>query len=322
MLGIKIISPKMLVYLNYGKYNKMRTTRHPIGPQKTHNRTLKSPFLVLLEAKNILITSFITEKQMLPFEPKMLSFKIRKKLELCLLSLEMADDWHPHKTDLIISSAVAVFYPFLAGFLFDKTGALLPMAIYYGLAWGLVIWRRKETGYVKKFSKPPLSFYINVATIILCVIFAYFGRIEHPESKTRGVLLTAFIWAPINAASEQLLWIYIFESWDLYQPPGSDGITEKTSNNARKMRTVVGLIFFTVFVGLIHTSFWVKFLHTVDPSLTFGIIFVLLSTITGFLHIIVWRQSHQMFYTFIPHFILNFIPTFFTGYSMVPYLLN
>jgi len=230
----------------------------------------------------------------------------------------MLNPFNPHKIDLSISIFLVIFLPFFAGLLFQITGALLPILIYYGLAWGIVKVRRGSTGYLNEFKKKyPLSFIINLLIILSSMIFGFFGRITH-SSDYLGVLLTALIWAPLNAASEQLLWIYIFESWDLYY------INDESEENPKIKRVlfrIIGLVLFTIFVGTIHTFFWTQFLHIVDPNTIYGIIFVLLTTLSGYLHIIVWRQSNQMILTFIPHFILNFIPIFFTGYSLLTYLL-
>ncbi len=233
----------------------------------------------------------------------------------------MSKKWQPDKTDLLLATLIAIAYPFIARTLYNKTGALIPMLIYYGLAWGVFFWRRGETGYKKKFSNPPVWFYINLLFIIIAVVIGYFARIEHEQENNYGMFLTASIWAPINAASEQLLWIYIFESWDLYFPSEE---SKNTKGNKKKsiIGKTIGLILFSIFVGMIHTFFWVSFLHTIEPAQALGMIFVAITSITGFLHIIVWRQSKQMFYTFIPHFILNLIPTIYTGYSILPYLIS
>lgn len=91
--------------------------------------------------------------------------------------------------------------------------------------------------------------------------------------------------------------------------------------NALAFRTI-GLLFFLVFVGLIHTLFWVQFLNTVQAGTLFGTIFVVLTSVSGFLHLVVWRRSRQMVFTFIPHLLLNLVPLIWTGYSMVPYLFS
>ena len=138
---------------------------------------------------------------------------------------------------------------------------------------------------------------------------------EVPSPDITGVLVTAVFWAVFNAASEQLLWIYIFESWDL-------SALFTGLKYGRLLKRAVGLLLFTIFVGTIHTLFWVRFLHTVDAEMSLGTIFVILTSISGYLHIAVWRKGGEMLYTFIPHFLLNLLPLFWTGYSILPYLLE
>lgn len=229
----------------------------------------------------------------------------------------MVNQWTPKPLDLGLSSIIAVGLPFLANILYFSTGALLPMVLYYGLAWGIVKWRRGSTGYFNEFKtmRPP-SFFINVGIIIMSLVVAFFVRIVNPHPNAMGVILTALIWAPVNAATEQLLWIYIFEAWDLYPSEPKENGTKAWSFR------IFGLLFFLIFVGMIHTLFWVNFLHTVDAGNVLGILFVLLTSVSGIMHIWVWRQSNQMIFTFIPHFLLNLFPLFWTGYSIVPYLLN
>ena len=227
--------------------------------------------------------------------------------------------WKPTPLDLGFSVIIAIAFPFLMQFLYVQTGALIPMLLYYGLAWGICKWRRGSTGYFNRDTsktKVPHVFWVNVGVVCLSLIFAYLVRIENSHPNITGVVLTGLIWAMINAASEQLLWIYIFESWDLYRP-----WTEETHKKNGLYRSI-GLLLFTAFVGTIHTMFWANFLHTVEATGLIGVIFILLTTVSGFLHLVVWRKGNQMIYTFIPHFLLNLIPLFWTGYSIVPYLFN
>ena len=227
----------------------------------------------------------------------------------------MVEKWKPQTLDLILSVLIAIGFPFLAQILYFMTGALFPMLIYYGMAWGISKWRRGSTGYFNKFKKkPPIAFFVNLGVIILSLVFAYLARIVVTNINILGVIFTAVIWASTNAASEQILWIFIFEAWDLYP-------SRPKENKKNMIYSIIGLLLFTSFVGLIHVFFWVNFLHTVESNNIFGIIFVLLTTLSGFLHLIVWRKSNQMVYTFIPHFMLNLIPLFWTGYSIILYLL-
>jgi hypothetical protein len=219
--------------------------------------------------------------------------------------------WKPGILDLVLSAVLAIFLPFAAGFLYLRTGAFLPMVLYYGLAWGLVKWRRGSIGYRNAFpARPPLAFFLNIGVILACLVFAWLSPIVNPSIQPLGMLLTALVWAPLNAATEQILWIYIFDAWDLYP--------KKVSILFR----VIGLLFFSTFVGLIHTSYWVRFLNTVQAGTLFGTLFIVLTSLSGFLHIVVWRQSKQMVFTFIPHLILNLVPIFWTNYSIIPYLFR
>ncbi|MHA1672907.1 MAG: hypothetical protein ACTSYI_04715 [Promethearchaeota archaeon] len=229
----------------------------------------------------------------------------------------MEKAWKPTPLDLVLSLVLAIAFPFIAQYLYFATGALMPMILYYGLAWGIWKWRRGSTVYFIAFkTKYPRSFFVNVGVILLSLICAYFARIISVDPNSTGVILTAVIWATINAASEQLLWIYIFESWDLYLP--------WTEENKKKnwVYRAIGLVLFSAFVGTIHTMYWVNFLHTVDATMVIGVVFVLLTTVSGYLHLVVWREGNQMILTFIPHFLLNLIPLFWTGYSIFPYLLK
>lgn len=219
--------------------------------------------------------------------------------------------WKPAKLDLVLAAGIAISLPFVAGFLYQRTGAFLPMLLYYGLAWGLVRWRRGAIGYRNPFpARPPFSFYLNTGIILVCLVCAWLSPIINPSIDPLGMALTALVWAPINAATEQILWIYIFEAWDLYP------------KKIKLAYRVIGLLLFSAFVGLIHTSFWVQFLHTVQSGTLFGTLFIILTSLSGFLHIVVWRQSRQMVFTFIPHLILNLVPIFWTGYSILPYLFR
>ena len=63
-------------------------------------------------------------------------------------------------------------------------------------------------------------------------------------------------------------------------------------------------------------------LLTVESGTLFGIVFIVLTSLSGFLHLIVWRKSHQMLFTFIPHLLLNLVPIIWTHYSILPFLFR
>ena len=176
---------------------------------------------------------------------------------------------------------------------------------------GLVKWRRGSSGYFNPFPRRITGFfYLNLGVILISLVFAYLARNTFPNATTLGILVTALVWAPLNASSEQLLWIYLFEAWDLFPKKATPAFR------------LVGLVLFTIFVGLIHTLFWAKFLVTVDPSPPYGLLFILLTSLSGYLHLVVWRKSNHMILTFIPHLLLNLAPLFWTHYSILPFLIR
>ena len=219
--------------------------------------------------------------------------------------------WQPKKLDLGLAALIALLLPIIAGQLYGLTGALIPMLLYYGLAWIIVKWRRGSTGYLNPLPKKITAFfYLNVGVIFSSLVCAYLARNTFPGNDTTGIVITALVWAPLNAATEQLLWIYLFEVWDLFPSKPRPGFR------------LIGLILFAAFVGMIHTMYWAKFLTTVDEKQVFGVAFILLTSVSGFLHLIVWRKSNHMVFTFIPHYFLNLIPIFWTSYSVLPFLFQ
>jgi uncharacterized membrane protein len=231
----------------------------------------------------------------------------------------MESSWNPNRFDLLLAVLIVLIFPILARILYFATGALIPLIIYYGAAWGISIWRRGNSGYSMKTKiLIPRAFVINVIVIGFALVFAFLARNKDLIPNSTGAFLTALVWAPINAASEQLLWIYLYDSWDLYTP-------SKEQYSTRSwvwIQRIVGFILFTAFVGTIHTFFWVEFLVPVMSDNIFGVIFVLLTSLSGYIHLIAWRESNNMVYTFIPHFLLNLVPLFWTGYSILPFLIK
>jgi len=234
--------------------------------------------------------------------------------------------WEPTNLDLILSTGFSLGLPALFSILYDALGALIPMIIYYVIAWGVMKWRRGHTGYLNKPKKKlPVSFVINLVIIVFTVILGSFAPIKTIGSNVTGVVLTTIFWPLANASSEQLLWIYIFEAWDLRFPwkDAKNAPQNGKASNQRKnwIFRAIGLILNTVFVGTVHTMFWTKFLHVVDSEGMIGIIFLITTSISGYIHLWAWRESNNMVFTFIPHYILNLVPFFWIGFSMVPYLV-
>jgi hypothetical protein len=231
----------------------------------------------------------------------------------------MKSSWNPNRFDLLLAFLIVLIIPILARILYFASGALIPLIIYYGAAWGISIWRRGNSGYSMKTKVLiPKAFVINIIVIGLALVCAFLARNKDLIPNYTGVMLTGLIWAPVNAASEQLLWIYLYDSWDLYNPLKK----QYSTRNRVWIQRIVGFSLFTAFVGTIHTFFWVEFLDPVMSDNIFGVIFILLTSLSGYIHILAWRESNNMVYTFIPHFLLNLVPLFWTGYSILPFFIK
>jgi len=123
------------------------------------------------------------------------------------------------------------------------------MILDYSIAWGIVKWRRGSTRYFNSSTTKVFRFFIvNILVVSLALVFAYQARIIATDTSTTGVLFMIFIWEPINASSDQLLWIYLFEVRDLL--PAAESTTFRKFGFKS-----IGMLLFTSFVGMIHVLF-------------------------------------------------------------------
>src|SRR6056297_3311769 len=100
----------------------------------------------------------------------------------------MDKSWRPTIVDLGLSVVIALGFSFLAQALYNISGAIIPMIIYYGLAWGIAKWRRGYTGYFRKIEKKNLFyFYVNTGVIVIGLVLAYFARIEVENANNLGM---------------------------------------------------------------------------------------------------------------------------------------
>mgnify|MGYP001066250455 CR=1 FL=1 len=91
--------------------------------------------------------------------------------------MSISAKWQPKKLDLGLAAIIAILFPVLAGLLYGTTGALLPMLLYYALAWILIKWRRGSTGYFNPLPKKITGFfYLNVGM----EHEGYLARVEIP----------------------------------------------------------------------------------------------------------------------------------------------
>lgn len=111
-------------------------------------------------------------------------------------------EFKPNNTDLVLALIATFGMPLISGLLYEFTGALIPMLIYYVLFCVIVVmWRKKSLEYHIPKDWAIKYFLIFVGVQIVTQIFAAI-LIKISYDPPLGILLTVLIWAPINAFME------------------------------------------------------------------------------------------------------------------------
>ncbi len=230
------------------------------------------------------------------------------------------ETYQPKSLDLILAITAALVLPLVAGYLFDFTGALLPMLIYYGLFAILIVrWRRGSLDYKIQWGKireqfrsyaiPLFGVLLILQTIL--VITSWFTLIRFEVLNPIGWILTLIVWAPINAFSEQLIWLYTFDSFAEYYKEG----------RKRTVMVFIGGALYIVLIGMIHVLFWAKFLLESNYLFIFTELFFIIQFIIPIGYIFLYRRTGSMWPLGIIHVYLNIAGVLFSGYSILPFLL-
>jgi len=230
------------------------------------------------------------------------------------------ENYSPKSLDLLIAAIAALMMPVIAGYLFDITGALLPMAIYYGLFAVLIVrWRRGSLGYsidkhnmkgqFRAYLTPLFGMLFFLQTLL--VIISWFTLVRMGFLDPIGWILTLVIWAPINAFSEQLIWLYTFDSFAEYYKEG----------RKRTVLVFIGGALYIALIGMIHALFWGKFLLESNYIFLFTELFFIIQLIIPIGYIFLYRRTGSMWPVGIIHAFLNLTGVLFSGYSILPYLL-
>lgn len=231
------------------------------------------------------------------------------------------ENYQPKSLDLAIAIIASIAMPIIVGYLFDFIGALVPMAIYYGLFAILIVrWRRGSLDYQiqwgnirKQFRSylMPLFLVLFLLQTVL-VITSWFTLIRVEILNPIGWILTLLIWAPINAFSEQLIWLYTFDSFAEYYKDG----------RKRSIMVFIGGALYIALIGMIHVLFWSKFLLESSYLFIFTQIFFIIQFIIPIGYIFLYRRTGSMWPLGIIHVFLNLSGVLFSGYSILPYLLT
>jgi hypothetical protein len=240
--------------------------------------------------------------------------------EAKLTSDYISENYNPTSLDLILATISALAMPIVAGYLFDFTGALVPLAIYYGLFAVLIVrWRRGSLGYriqrgniqtqFKSYLTPLFGVLFLLQTVL--VIISWFTLIRVEILNPLGWILTLAIWAPINGFSEQLIWLYAFDSFAEYYKEGPK----------RSIMVFIGGALYLALIGMIHVLFWAKFLLESSYVFIFTQIFFIIQFIIPIGYIFLYRRTGSMWPIGIIHVFLNLAGVLFSGYSILPHLL-
>ncbi|MHA1906914.1 MAG: hypothetical protein ACW98Y_06445 [Candidatus Thorarchaeota archaeon] len=231
------------------------------------------------------------------------------------------DNFQPTYLDLILAALAAIVMPIVAGLLFNATGALIPLLLYYGVfCWVIVRWRRGAVGYEIKRGELRKQFagYVSVVFVIILSLQLVLIGIEWITSQQLsdfnllGFIITLVVWAPVNAFSEQLIWIYTFDSYAEYFKEGPK----------RNGMIALGGLLYIVLIGIIHALFWGLFLTTEGQYMfPFSELFIPIQVVISIGYIFLYRKAKSMWPLALVHVLINIAAIIFSGYSILPYLL-
>ena len=233
---------------------------------------------------------------------------------------DVPDNFQPTSLDLILATLAALGLPFVAGYLFNTTGALIPLILYYGVFCVVIVkWRRGSLGYEinRGALRTQFAGYVSSIFVVLLILqlilvgfeFITFERVS--DFNLLGFILTLVIWAPVNAFSEQLVWIYTFDSYAEFFKEGPK----------RKVMIAIGGLMYVALISLIHLLFWILVLPEGQSIFPFSVLFIIIQTMIAIGYIFLYRKSKSMWPLGIIHVLINITAIGLSGYSMLPVLL-
>lgn len=203
--------------------------------------------------------------------------------------------------------------PLICGILYNYIGALIPLAIYYGLFCIFIVkWRKGSWEYHIPKNWAIKIFIFLIAIQIITQITALITINPVQNFSFLGFLLTLFIWAPINSLMEQLIWIYVFDAF----------ANRFNKKNQKIIFSLLGVFLTLILVGLIHAFFWGKFLPSFREMFPFSEIFFISQFIITPGYILLYRKTQSMLPIALIHIIADLALVLGSGYSILPYLFK
>jgi hypothetical protein len=233
---------------------------------------------------------------------------------------DVPDNFQPTYLDLVLALLAAIGLPFAAGYLFNATGALIPLILYYGVFCLVIVkWRRGAIGYEirrgairKQLASYVSSIFVFILILQLILVgfeFITFQRVSNFDIL--GFIVTLVIWAPLNAFSEQLIWIYTFDSYAEFFKEGPK----------RNVMIAIGGLLYLTLISLIHLVFWILVLPEGQYIFPISELFVPIQTLIAIGYIFLYRRSKSMWPLGIIHLLINVTAIALSGYSILPVLL-
>jgi hypothetical protein len=227
--------------------------------------------------------------------------------------MNLHSSFQPTKVDLILSLIATFGMPFICSYVYELTGAFIPLLIYYGVfCYGVVYIRKKTLNYSLPDKLLTPGFLILIGFEIFRIFLSLFIYEPVESFSLVGFILTLFLWAPINAFSEQLIWIYVYESFaNFYKENGSK----------RKIFVGLGFLMYITLIALIHILFWTKFLFESEAEFPWTPILIIGNFILSIGYLYLYLKSESMVPVFIVHLIVDVSAVILSLYSILPYLL-
>jgi hypothetical protein len=225
-------------------------------------------------------------------------------------SMSFGGDFSATNRDLLLASLIALGLPFATSWLYATTGgATASLILYYVVCCVIVVlWRKRTLDYRRPARWPWLLLGLS---LLLPLAYAALNRGTLPNAHAPlwGLLVTALVWAPMNAALEQLSWFYVFDAWR----------NRWRAGNLRWVGLAVGALLLVTLVALIHILFWARFLP-VATNTPLGFLTPLLNLVLTAAYGALYYRSRSMWPVFIIHYLVDLQLVLIGNYSIVPFL--
>lgn len=209
--------------------------------------------------------------------------------------------------DLLLASVIAVGLPFVSAWLLRWTGgALVSLVLYYGVCCLFIVRWRKGTFDYRWPERWPWALFLASLLVPLAITAINWGAYPNYQASIGGFLLTLLVWAPLNAALEQLSWVYVLDAWRNRWPAGP----------LRWVGLAIGVLLLLTLIGLIHVLFWILFLPEAQPT-RWSVLSIPLNFVLTLTYVLLYYRSRSMWPVFFVHLLTDVQLVVLARYSIV-----